>query len=178
MQYSERATLAPYSQGLVVANAAYDSASQRTAVHDSQTLSNPLYGGAALPDNQGVFAHEIAYMKCSSQRNGGLGAAKMAVRTTLNGEGGEEARNNPNDKEFVRDSVRNKIKLAGVAMLTTAPTTSQTNLGVSLAVSGLTQLRQGKLSGHARVMPGDRLVAEVPLGGGEGLQTRSGSFAP
>ena len=169
MQTSERATLAPYMQGGVLANAEHDERSYRMAVHDSRARGNTAYPGVAMPENTGFYPFEIAYMKAGSS------ASKMSVRTALNGEGGAASRTAPNNPELQKEAVRASIKLAGVAFQPV--TAAQANsLGITLQVAGLTKLRQ--TGNGAPVLPGDKLMAVVPEPGDAGLRRTVTPGAP
>ena len=171
MATSERAELAPVMQGGVLANAEYDERSYRLAVADSRARGNTAYPGVAMPENTGFYPGEIAWMRAGAGQN----AAKMSVRTTVNGEAGPASRLAPNNPTLLKEAMRASMKLAGVNR-TPVTAAQAATLGVTLQVAGLTQLRQMNMG--RRILPGDKLMAVPPEPGAAGLSHAATPGAP
>ncbi len=120
-----------------------------------------VYGSAAADENFSIVEHELCF---TVPQAGSLNNTRLEVLSNLSGMGTESTSKygtNPEHKDIHRESVRSRIRYAGVAVGALNYVKGQVHNGVTVAFAGLNTIRQGSRK-KRDVVPGDLIVAEVP----------------
>lgn len=134
-----------------------------------------LYAGVEDEANFSIVAHEPTFIQAS--RDDDDDDNQLYVLSALNGQGAiasELFRDKGADFiELVRQSVKNSIRLGGLAIA--GCRVNEASIGCAISVDGLNTVKIGNghygphISSETRISPGQACVWEVPVSGGEGL---------
>jgi len=152
-------SLAKVRQGAVNINAEYDIRGAQDAVLESR-LGSPLFPGASETKNQGVYAHEIAYVETATQFDD-----VPRARTTLNGIAAEQQREGVGAPDWVSMCIENRINVLGAVLTTLTFPECTLHPAMPLQGGGLTLLPTLDAADVPRITPGDKLEAVVPVPG-------------